>query len=76
MRKGIEVNDLSNGQYFVNNNKMFKAPMLRSDLCRYIVVKWTINLLAAGAAANENYKAQKYFTFKNNTPISSCILKI
>ena len=44
--------------------------MLRSDLCdykdAYIVVKRTIDLLAA--AANENDKAQKNFAFKNNAP--------
>ena len=44
--------------------------MLRSDLCdyfdAYIVVKGTIDLLAA--AANENDKAEKNVAFKNNAP--------
>ena len=52
--------------------------MLRSDLCdcsdAYIVVKGTIDLLAA--AANENDKAQKNVAFKNNSPLRSCISKI
>ena len=47
--------------------------MLRSDLCDYsdacIVVKGTIDLLAA--AANENDKAQKNVAFKNNAPFRS-----
>ena len=53
--------------------------MSRSDLCdysdAYIVVKWTIAILAA-AAANENDKAQKNVAFKNNAPFRSCISKI
>ena len=39
----VEVNDLSNGQYSVNNNIWFKTSMLRLGLCdysnAYIVVK-------------------------------------
>ena len=49
--------------------------MLRSHLCDHsdadIVVKVTINLLAA--AANENDRAHKDVAFKNNTPFRSCI---
>ena len=49
--------------------------MLKSDLCdysdAYIFVKETVDLLAA--AANENDKAEKYVTFKNNAPFRSCI---
>ena len=47
--------------------------MLRLDLCNYndacIVVKGTIDVLAA--AANENDKAQKSVLFKNNAPFRS-----
>ena len=47
--------------------------MLRSDLCEYsyayIVVKGTIDLLAA--PANENDKAGKDIAFKNNVPFRS-----
>ena len=52
--------------------------MLRSDLCDYsdvyIMVKGTIELLAA--AANGNDKADKNVAFKNNVPFRSCISKI
>ena len=52
--------------------------MLKSNLCDYsdvyIVVKVGIDLLAAGA--NENDKAEKNVTFKNNAPFRSCISKI
>ena len=34
-RKWIEVNYLSNSQYFVNKNIGFKTPVLRSDLYDY-----------------------------------------
>ena len=78
-RKLIEVNDLSNGQYSVNKNIRFKNSKLRSDLRDYsdanIVVKGTTDLLVAAAAANENGKAQKNVTFKNNALFRSCISK-
>ena len=52
--------------------------MLRSDLCdcsdAYIIVKGTIDLLAA--AANGNDKADKNVAFKNNVPFRSCISEI
>ena len=62
-RKWIEVIDLSSGQCSVNKNIKFKNSMLRSDLCdysdAYIVVKVTIDLLAAAAsAANKNEKVE------------------
>ena len=51
--------------------------MLRSDLCdqsdAYIVAKGAIDLLAA--IANENDKAEKDASFKNNAPFRSCISK-
>ena len=40
----------------------------------YIAIKETINILAT--VGNENNKAQKNFTFKNNAPLRSCISKI
>ena len=76
--KWVEVNDLSNGQYSVNKNIRFENPMLKPDLCdysdAYIIVKGTVDLLAA--AANENDKAQKDVAFRNNTPFRSRISKI
>ena len=57
----MKVNGLSSGQYSVNKNIRFKTWMIRSDLCdysnAYIVVKRTLDLLAANA--NKNYKAEK-----------------
>ena len=52
--------------------------MLRSDLCDYsdvyIVVKGTIDLVAA--AASEIYKAGKNVAYKNSAPFRSYILKL
>ena len=77
-KKWIVVNDLSSGQYSVNKNIRFKTSLLRSDSCDYsdvyIVVKGTIDLLAA--AANENDKVQKDVVFKNNGPYRTSISKI
>ena len=53
----------------------FTTLILRSDLYdysdAYIVVKGTIDILAA--ATNENDNAEKDVVFKNNTPFRSCI---
>ena len=50
--------------------------MIRSGLCdysdAYIVIKWTLHLLAA--ATNENDKAEQEFAFKNYTPFKSEIM--
>ena len=76
--KWIKVNDLPDAQYSINRNTRFKTPMLRSNLCdysdAYIVVKGAIDL--SDAAANENDKAKKNVSFKNNAPFRSCITKI
>ena len=76
-KEWVEVNDLSSSQYSINNIIGFKTSMLRSYLCdysdAYIVVKGTIDLLAA--AADENDKAEKDVAFKNNAPFRSCISK-
>ena len=77
-KKWIKVNDLSSGQYSINKNKRYKTSMLNSYLCdyseAYIVVKGTIDLLAA--AANEIIKVIKNVAFKNNAPFRSCISNI
>ena len=53
-KKWIEANDLSNSQYSLNKNIRFRVLMLRSYLCdyydAYVVVKGTIDVLAAAAA--------------------------
>ena len=76
-KEWVEVNDLSSGRYSVNKNKRFTS-MLKSDLCdhsdAYIVVKGTIDLVAA--VANENQKAEKDVAFENNAPFKLCISKI
>ena len=77
-RKWIEVTDLSNEHYSVNNNIRFKTPTLRLDLCDYsdadIVVKEKIDLWAD--VGKENDKAHKDFAFQNSTPFKSSISKI
>ena len=40
----------------------------------HIVIKGTIDLVAA--AANENFKVEKDVAFTNNTPFRSCISKL
>ena len=69
-RKWIEVNDLSSGQYSVNENIRFKTSMLRSDLCdysdAYIVVKGRISVTGTNNANRRNKK----LTFKNNAPFT------
>ena len=66
IKKWIEINDLSSGQYSVNKNIKFKTSMLRSDLCdysdAYIVVKETITV----ERDNNTKKRNKKLTFKNN----------
>ena len=77
-KKYVGVNDLSSSQYSVNKNIRFKTSMLRSDLCdyreTYIVIKGTIDLLAAAAIKNDS--AEKNVAFKNNTPFRSCMSNI
>ena len=76
-RKWIEVNDLSGGQYSVNNNIRFKTHTLRSDAkCDYshacIVVKGRIIL----TGTNDDNRRNKKLTLKNNAPFRSCISNI
>ena len=77
-KKWIKVNDATSGQYSVNKNIRFKTSMLRSYLFDYrdgyIVVKGTIDLLAA--VANENNQAQKNVAFKNDVPFRSGISRL
>ena len=75
-RKGIEVNDLLDGQYSVNKNIRFKTRMLRSHFydysSAYIVVK---RLITVEDTSNAN-KRSKTLAFKNHAPCRSCISKI
>ena len=45
-RKSIKVNNLSGSQYSANKNIRFKNPMLRLQLCDYILVKGKITVMA------------------------------
>ena len=66
--KWIEINDLSNGQYSLYKNKIFKTIILKSHLHDYsdvyIFVKGTTHLSVA--TANENDKTQRTVKFKEN----------
>ena len=77
-KKWIEVNNSLGGQYSTNKNIRGKSPMLRSDLCdysdAYIVVKGTIDFLAA--AANKNHQEEKQDAFKNNVRFRPCMSKL
>ena len=71
-KKWIEVNDLSDGQYFANKKKnRFQTPILRPDLCdhsdAFIVVKGRISVTVTNNANIRNKK----LTFKNNVPFRS-----
>ena len=69
-RKRIEVSDLSDCQYSVNNNINFKNSALRSGLCdysdAYIVAKGTIDLRVTG----NNDTTQKAVVLKSNVVVS------
>ena len=76
LKKWVEVNDLSSGQYSVNKNIRLKTSVLRSDLFdyndAYIVVKGIMSV----RGTNDANKRKKKLTFKNNSPFWSCISKI
>ena len=75
-KKWIEVNDLSSGQYSVNENIRLKTSMLRLDLCdysgAYIVVKGKITV----QEDNDDKAKNKKLIMKNDAPFKSCISKI
>ena len=72
-RNQIDVNNLSNGQFYVYRNIRFKTPMLRSGFCdysdEYLVVKRKISLKDTDNANKRNRK----LTVKKNAPMRSCI---
>ena len=72
-KKWIKVNDLSGGQYSINNNIRLKTPMLRSDLCDFIdaliFLRRTRNLKTVA----NNGMPLKGVAFKNNAPFISHI---
>ena len=72
-KKWVEVNDLSNGQCYMNKNIRCKTSMLKSDLCdysdAYIVVNGRISVTGTDNANRRNKK----LTF---APFRLCISKI
>ena len=81
-RKDIGVKSLSN-TYNENKSIIFKAPMLRSDLCdysdAYILIKGTTTVTAPGVNNNANNirdKRNRPLILKNNASFVSCITRI
>ena len=60
--------------------KLFKTPMLRSDLCdysdAYVLVSGTITVTANAGANNIRDKKNRPVILKNNAPFISCITRI
>ena len=75
IRKWVQVNDLSRGQYSAKKNIRFKTVTLRSDLRdhgdAYIVVKGRITFKGTTDAKKRN----KMLVFKNNSLFRPCIVK-
>ena len=76
----VEINDESRGTYNVNSQIKFKTAMLKSSLCDYsdacILVKGTIPITGADAAARQADERDKGVAFKNCTPFANCISEI
>ena len=76
IKKSIEVNDSSTGQYSVHKNMGLKNPMLRSDLRgysdAYVNVKWMGTFKGTENANRRNKK----ITSENNARFTSRISKI
>ena len=79
IREYVRVNSLSN-TYNKNKSIIFKAPLLRSDLCdyadAYIVVNGTITVTANAGANNIRDKRNRKLILKNNASFVSCITRI
>ena len=76
IKKLIEVNDLSCGQYSANNDIRLKTSMLRSDLCDYSDAYIFVNGKISVTGTNNVNSRNKKLTFKNNDPFSLYIAKI
>ena len=76
----VEINDESRGTYNINSQIKFKTTMLKSSLCDYsdacILVKGTIPITGADAAARQADERDKGVAFKNCTPFANCISEI
>ena len=76
-KKWIEVYDLSEANYNVNEEIRIKTSILRSDLCGFSDAYNNTNLNAINTNnANNNTFGEKKLVFKNNAPFINCISKI
>ena len=70
-RKWNIVNDQSNANYYVGNEIIYNADVLKSNFCdyndAYILVKGNITVIAA---------PETQVSFKNFAPFTKCITKI
>ena len=75
-KKWIEVYDQFGEAYNTSKQIRFKTSVLRSDLCdyndAYIVVKGIVTVRERNKVDIEN----RFLSFKNNAPFTSCISKI
>ena len=62
--KWIEVNNLSVGQYSVNNNIRFKTPMLRLNVCDYSDAYKCLKGITTVEGTNSNNRVNKKLAFK------------
>ena len=81
-KKSVEIHDQSgdvNERYKPNKPIRFITSMLRSDLCdfsdAYIVIKRDITHTKATDRDFIDVR-NRFLAFKNNTPLTNCILKI
>ena len=76
-KKWIEVHDQSAESYNTNKQIIFKASMLRSDLCdfrdAYIVFK---GIVTVSADERDRDEMNRQVILKTNAQFISCILKI
>ena len=75
-KKWVEIHDQSGGSYNINKQIRFKTSMLRSDLCDYSDAYFVVEGSITVEGANNRYRKNRSFKFKNNAPFNSCISKI
>ena len=73
IKKWVEINDDSRRTYSTNSQIKFKTPMLKSNLCDYVI---TINGAGEDSAARQVDERNKGVIFKNCAPFTDCISEI
>ena len=73
IKKWVEINDDSRRTYSTNSQIKFKTPMLKSNLCDYVI---TINGAGDDSAARQVDERNKGVIFKNCAPFTDCISEI